>query len=342
VSLQNEINGVAAGSLTAGIGSDVMGRGLYLVAGVSDGNGQAANTHYGQVDHVITHVGNLVERERSPLHDLAHGLYLVVLSHIDVLHAQGASALRNRFGGALGDEAAVDSPDAGQRNAHPVLSMEPFRLEGLLRGAQGQRPYLAIGEDAIDVEENQANPSGAFSSREIHSTIHTTFVFSLHLAFPSAWRNDGNVMRTTKLSHLHRVVAGAAIVLALVAVPAFASSKYAGIYSSEAPDSSEPTGPAGPAFSISLGPDGSATVTQDLGKGGALTTFGHWSDAGSQVTIKFDEVEGKPTDPPMVLQPSHDGLQAVSWNHTLWGKTTPPPLKKEESNWHANKKHGFL
>jgi hypothetical protein len=148
-------------------------------------------------------------------------------------------------------------------------------------------------------------------------------------------------MRTARFSHLHRVIAGAAIVLALVAVPAFASSKYAGIYSSEAPDSSEPNGPAGPAFSISLGPDGSATVTQDLGKG-AVTTFGHWSDAGSQVTIKFDEVEGKPTDPPMVLQPSHDGLQAVTWNHTLWGKTTPPPLKKEESNWHANKKHGFL
>ena len=140
---------------------------------------------------------------------------------------------------------------------------------------------------------------------------------------------------------MHLALAGAAIVLALVAAPAFASSKYAGIYSSEAPDSSEPTGPAGPAFSISLGPDGSATVTQDLGKG-AITTFGHWSDAGSQITIKFDDVEGKPTDPPMVLQPSHDGLQAVTWNHTLWGKTTPPPLKKEESNWHANKKHGFL
>ena len=77
--------------------------------------------------------------------------------------------------------------------------------------------------------------------------------------------------------------------------------------------------PCRPAFSISLGPDGSATVTQDLGKG-ALTTFGHWTDAGSQITIKFDEVEGKPTDPPMVLQPSHDGLQAVTWNHTLLGK----------------------
>jgi hypothetical protein len=148
-------------------------------------------------------------------------------------------------------------------------------------------------------------------------------------------------MRRTRFSHLQFVVAGAAIVLALVAVPVFASSKYAGIYSSEAPESSDPSSPAGPAFSISLGPDGSATVTQDLGKG-AVTTFGHWADTGGQVTIKFDEVDGKPTDPPMVLQSSHDGLQAVTWNHTFWGKATPPPLKKEESNWHANKKHGFL
>ena len=151
-------------------------------------------------------------------------------------------------------------------------------------------------------------------------------------------------MRTTKHSLLHFVLAGAAIVnLALVAAPVFGSvSKYAGIYSSEAPDTTDATGPAGPAFSVSLGPDGTATVTQDMGKGGAVTAFGHWTDAGSQITIKFDAVGDKPADSPMVFQPSHDGLQAVTWNHTLWGKTTPPPLKKEESNWHANKKHGFL
>ncbi len=149
-------------------------------------------------------------------------------------------------------------------------------------------------------------------------------------------------MRTTKHSYLHVVLAGAVVVLALAATPVFASvSKYAGIYSSEAPDSDSPTAPAGPAFSVSLGPDGTATVTQDPGKG-AITTFGHWTDAGSQITVNFDAVEGKPTDPPMVFSPSHDGLQAVTWNHALWGKTTPPALKKEVSNWHANKKHGFL
>ena len=146
-------------------------------------------------------------------------------------------------------------------------------------------------------------------------------------------------MRTAKYFHLQLVIAG---VLTLVATSAFASeSKYAGIYSSEAPDVTDPALPAGPAFSVSLGKDGTATVTQDTGKG-ATTSFGHWSDAGSQITVKFDAVEGKPTDPPMVFQPSHDGLQAVTWNHQFWGKTTPPPLKKEESNWHSNKKHGFL
>jgi hypothetical protein len=148
-------------------------------------------------------------------------------------------------------------------------------------------------------------------------------------------------MRTKKHFYLH--LAGAAMVLALVAAPVFGSvfSKYAGTYSSEAPETTDAAGPAGPAFSVSLGPDGTATVSQDTGKG-AVTTFGHWTDSGSQITVKFDAVGDKPADAPMVLQQSHDGLQAVTWNHTLWGKTTPPALKKEESNWHTNKKHGFL
>jgi hypothetical protein len=149
-------------------------------------------------------------------------------------------------------------------------------------------------------------------------------------------------MRTAKHSFLHVALAGATfVVLALVANPVFAGSRYAGIYSSEAPDSDVPTAPAGPAFSVSLGADGTATVTQDPGKG-AVTAFGHWTDTGSQVTVKFDEVEGKPTEPPMVFSPSHDGLQAVTWNHAIWGKVTPPVLKKEESNWHNKGKHGFL
>ena len=79
-------------------------------------------------------------------------------------------------------------------------------------------------------------------------------------------------------------------------------------------------------MNLSLGADGTATVTEDPGNG-TTTLFGHWVDSGSQVKVTFDAVEGKPVEPPMVFQPGHDGLQAVTWNHATWGNTNPPPMK---------------
>src|SRR5258708_23694870 len=111
-------------------------------------------------------------------------------------------------------------------------------------------------------------------------------------------------MRTTKHFHLH--FAGAIVALALVATPVFGSvfSKHAGIYSSEAPDTTDASGPAGPPFSVSLGPDGTATVTHDLGQG-ANTNLGPWPDAGNQITIKIYALGDKPTGTPMGFQPNH-------------------------------------
>ncbi len=80
-------------------------------------------------------------------------------------------------------------------------------------------------------------------------------------------------------------------------------------------------------MNLSLGRDGTATVTEDPGNG-STTLFGHWVDSGSEVTVTFDAVEGKPVEPPMIFQPAHDGLQAVTWNHASWGKGNPPPMKK--------------
>ncbi len=80
-------------------------------------------------------------------------------------------------------------------------------------------------------------------------------------------------------------------------------------------------------MNLSLGKDGSATVTEDPGTD-SLTLFGHWVDSGSGVTITFDAVEGKPAEPTMVFQSGHDGLQATTWNHAAWGKASPPPMKK--------------
>ncbi len=80
-------------------------------------------------------------------------------------------------------------------------------------------------------------------------------------------------------------------------------------------------------MNVSLGRDGSATVTEDPGNG-ERTLFGHWVDASGQVTVTFDAMEGKPAEPPMVFEAAHDGLQAVTWNHASWGKVAPPPMKK--------------
>jgi hypothetical protein len=97
-----------------------------------------------------------------------------------------------------------------------------------------------------------------------------------------------------------------------------AHSRFAGVYLSHF---------AGPSMNLSLGRDGTATVTEDPGNG-ATTLFGHRVDSGNQVTVTFDAVEGKPVEPPMVFEPGHDGLQAVTWNHAAWGKVEPPPMKK--------------
>lgn len=110
-------------------------------------------------------------------------------------------------------------------------------------------------------------------------------------------------------------------------------SHFAGLYQSDP----VPAGKSGPSISLSLGEDGTATVTQDSGKV-ETTSFGHWVDSGGQVVVTFDAQAGKRPEPPMTFQPGHDGLQAVTWNHEQWGKVTPPLAKKYSGNWH-HKRH---
>src|SRR5271156_1298305 len=99
-------------------------------------------------------------------------------------------------------------------------------------------------------------------------------------------------------------------------------SKFVGTYLSHPGGDAQ----AGPSMNLSLGADGTATVTEDPGSG-TTTLFGHWVDSGSQVKVTFDAVEGKPIEPSMVFEPGHDGLQAVTWNRATWGNRNPPPMK---------------
>jgi hypothetical protein len=82
-----------------------------------------------------------------------------------------------------------------------------------------------------------------------------------------------------------------------------------------------------PSMSVSLGEDGTATVTGDPGTG-STTSFGHWTSDGKQVKITFDAQEDQPAPPPMVFEAGHNQLKPVSWDHADGGKTTPPVMDK--------------
>jgi hypothetical protein len=82
-----------------------------------------------------------------------------------------------------------------------------------------------------------------------------------------------------------------------------------------------------PSMSVSLGEDGTATVTGDPGTG-STTTFGHWTSEGNQVKVTFDAEADQPAATPMVFEASHNQLKAVTWDHADWGKATPPVMGK--------------
>ena len=82
-----------------------------------------------------------------------------------------------------------------------------------------------------------------------------------------------------------------------------------------------------PSMTVSLGKDGTATVTGDLGKG-SITSFGSWQNDGRQIKVIFNAEEGAPAETPMVFEAGHNQLQAVTWNHEAWGDAKPPVMKK--------------
>ncbi len=82
-----------------------------------------------------------------------------------------------------------------------------------------------------------------------------------------------------------------------------------------------------PSMSVSLGLDGTATVTEDPGTG-SITSFGQWASDGSQIKVTFNADAGEQAPPPMVFQLLHNKLQPVTWNHEAWGTAHPPTMEK--------------
>jgi hypothetical protein len=114
----------------------------------------------------------------------------------------------------------------------------------------------------------------------------------------------------------------------LLPAPLAAHGDEAGKYVGEYFSRGHEAGRNGSFMNISLGNDYTATVTEDPGTGEITTLFGHWAVAGNGVTVTFLPQEGKPAESPMNFTSGHDGLQATTWNHAVWGKESPPPMQK--------------
>jgi hypothetical protein len=124
-------------------------------------------------------------------------------------------------------------------------------------------------------------------------------------------------------SALRRLAASAIVLLSPLAALAgntHISPALAGIYVARVAKTA-------PSMTVSLGADGTATVTGDLGKG-SITSFGSWQDDGRQIKVTFNSAEGAPQESPMVFQANHNQLQAVSWSREVWGPAQPPTMKK--------------
>ena len=108
--------------------------------------------------------------------------------------------------------------------------------------------------------------------------------------------------------------------MAVLAADTMARPAIAGVYVARVAKTA-------PSMTVSLGSDGTATVTGDLGKG-SITSFGSWQDLGNQVKVTFNAEEGAPPPPPMIFQPNHGKLEAISWDHEEWGNAKPPTMIK--------------
>src|ERR1700761_922915 len=71
-------------------------------------------------------------------------------------------------------------------------------------------------------------------------------------------------------------------------------SKFTGGYESEARGKRDMS-----SMNLSLGADGTATLAQTSKDGDTNVLFGHWTDTGGQVSVKFDPGDGTPPASPM-------------------------------------------
>ncbi len=170
--LEDVFDGVADGALSATVVGDDVGFVFDIFAGVGDGEGESAVAHDGEIDDVVSDEGGLLGLEVFLGEDFTEGGELVGCALGDVLDFEVAGAETDGLRDALGDEPGLDASEAGEGEAGAVMSVEAlgfdgsgtgecdsggvgFDLSGSEGAGNGDEEKLAIGHDAIDIQQQE-------------------------------------------------------------------------------------------------------------------------------------------------------------------------------------------
>src|ERR1019366_8044178 len=220
---QDVFDRVAGSPVSPSVGRNPVGFGFDLGTRVFHGDRQPALAHGRQIDHIVAHESGFGGGDPIPFQNLRQHRRLVLDALIHVVHLQIARPQSNGFGDALSDDPGLDSRQPSQRNGGAVVGVEalgfdqagameseapltalfPGLLENTLLSSRwlasgrGENPDFAVGENAVNVEENEFNFAGASgagkfrhrrnSSRGRPARVGTGSRLACHEPVPEPW-----------------------------------------------------------------------------------------------------------------------------------------------------------
>ena len=114
-------------------------------------------------------------------------------------------------------------------------------------------------------------------------------------------------------------------------------AKYAGVYRGETRTKEETREQSRESayalrhhtIALTLGADGTATLTESPDAVSETTRFAYWTYAAEQIQLRFDPLPDGSTPSAESFRIEHHTLVPVQWDHKLW-KTLPPPKLQRE------------
>jgi len=138
---------------------------------------EARDAHGRQVDDIVADKCALIGFQARFFHDLLKSGALVLTSLLHELESEVPGAERDGFGEAFRNQSCAQSAETRERDRDTVVGVKAFELDGALSAEFGstlvlltsvpwllairEKEKLAVGEDAVNVEEQELDFAGA-------------------------------------------------------------------------------------------------------------------------------------------------------------------------------------